>query len=300
MRTWVRRLAIVALVALVPVLGFAGSVGYRIYFHGPGALERMATSAKVTILRYGPDPLQHAALRLPGGKGPFPVVVVLHGGCWRTGFATEKSTAPLADALTARGFATLNVEYRQVGNPGGGWPGTFLDVGAAIDGLRGLARTYPLDLRRVTVAGHSAGAHLALWSAARPQLAADSEVRGRQPLAPTAVVAVDGPGALAEFIGPDVKICGEPAIVPFIGGTPRQFPRRYADASPQDHLPLGVRQALAQGAFADLMEPYIAQARQSGDPVTVYRPADGKHFDIVNPQEEQGRGTIDLIVRTAR
>jgi acetyl esterase/lipase len=208
--------------------------------------------------------------------------------------------APIADALTKRGIATLNVQYRVVGDPGGGWPGTMRDVGTAIDSVRQLAKRYPVDLNRLVVVGHSAGAQLALWSAMRDRLSPSSDVALPNPLMPKAVVAIDGPGALAEFIGKDAEICGKPVIVPFMGGTPQQVPQHYRDASPQDHLPLHVHQYVAQAAFADLMEPYIDRARRSGDQVTTYRPEKTGHFTIINPTLPQGQGTIALIEKAVR
>ena len=126
-------------------------------------------SSPVTITEsYGSDPLQNGDLRVPAGSGPFPVVIVIHGGCWTAGFATKRNTAALASAITEHGYATWNIEYRQTGDPGGGWPGTLSDWAQATDHLRALGRTHPLDLGRVVVAGHSAGGHAAAWVAARP------------------------------------------------------------------------------------------------------------------------------------
>ncbi len=53
---------------------------------------------------------------------------------------------PVAAALTEAGIATWNVEYRRLGNAGGGWPGTFQDVAHAADFLRTLAKGNDLDL----------------------------------------------------------------------------------------------------------------------------------------------------------
>ena len=278
--------------------------GYLWHFYGPPALERMAVSTPTYTLHYGPAAKQYAELRMPPGAGPFPIVVTIHGGCWDVSFGSAGTIAPVADALTKRGYATLNVQYRVVGDSGGGWPGTMRDVGTAIDAVRQLATRYPIDTNRMVVAGHSAGAQLALWSAIRDRLPAQSDIARAQPLMPKAVVAIDGPGTLAEFIGKDKEICDKPVIVPFMGGTPEQVPQRYEQASAQDHLPLHVHQYLAQAAFADLMQPYIDRARRSGDAVTAYRPLNTGHFSIINPTLPAGQGTVDLIAsavdKTAR
>ena len=147
----------------------------------PKDIHALPVSAPSLVQSYGSDPLQFGELRLPPGKGPFPVAVVIHGGCWTKGFDTLKGTAPIASALAAKGIATWNIEYRQVGDPGGGWPGSFQDWGAATDHLRVLAKSHPLDFKRVTTVGHSAGAHAALWIAARPRLPGGSEIKGRKP-----------------------------------------------------------------------------------------------------------------------
>lgn len=248
-------------------------------------------------LRYGPAPSQSVDLRVPPGPGPHPVVVLVHSGCWSTRYGSPAYMAPLADALLQRGIATVNIGYRRLGEAGGGWPGTFDDVGAAVDAVRTMGPRFGLDPARLVVAGHSSGALLALWTATRDRLTPSSDLYSRDPLMPRAVVAVDGPGALAAFIGQDEEICGEPVIVPLMGGTPRQVPQRYKDATPQDHLPLGVPQYLVQGGLEQPADGYVAAARRSGDRVTFARPSRATHFDVLMPWQEQGRSTLDLIVR---
>src|SRR5215831_16063057 len=137
-----------------------GLTGQRL---GPRDIDALAATEPVAMQKYGPEPLQFGELRLPEGKGPFPVAVIIHGGCWTKGFATLRNTAPIASELAKKGVATWNIEYRQVGDVGGGWPGTFTDWGAGADYLRALTNSCPLDLSRVLVIGHSAGAHAALW-----------------------------------------------------------------------------------------------------------------------------------------
>jgi len=170
------RFEVTVLVAVLACRSLAGAQAF-----GPRDVDALPSRTPQLVARYGADSLQFGELRLPPGRGPFPVAVVIHGGCWTVGFATVRNTAPLASALVDQGIATWNIEYRQVGNPGAGWPGTFLDVGAGIDYLRTLADRYALDLRRVVLVGHSAGAHLALWGAGRPQLAPASSDPGPEP-----------------------------------------------------------------------------------------------------------------------
>src|SRR5215468_7306163 len=111
---------------------------------------------------YGKGDFQFADLRLPPGKGPHPVVIVIHGGFWRAAYDLVYA-GHMSAALTRRGVATWNIEYRRVGHPGGGFPGTLDDVAAAVDHLAQIAPSHSLDLSRVIAIGHSAGGHLALW-----------------------------------------------------------------------------------------------------------------------------------------
>ena len=76
---------------------------------------------------YGPRRAQYAVLQTPPGEGPFAVIVLLHGGFWRTGF-NRTLMNPLALDLLRRGWAVWNLEYRRLGigwGAGGGWPATF-------------------------------------------------------------------------------------------------------------------------------------------------------------------------------
>ncbi len=254
-----------------------------------------ATPAPTLTQRYGADDMRIGQLRLPEGTGPFPVAVVIHGGCWSSDFEDLRGTQAVAAALTARGIATWNIEYRMVGNPGGGWPGTFEDVAAGVDYLTVLAETQPLDLSRVTLVGHSAGAHLAAFAASRAKLGPAWAPR----VTPQSVFIIDGPATLPQFVGLDAQVCGRPVIVPLMGGTPAQRPEEYRLASPAAHLPLGVRQYLVQGQFTPFMAPYAEAARASGDRVEVLQTDPSDHFVMMTPGTPDGDRTIDFIVRNA-
>jgi acetyl esterase/lipase len=78
---------------------------------------------------YGTDANQFGELRLPSGAGQYPVAILIHGGCWKAEYATLRDLAPMADRLKEKSIATWNIEYRRLAQAGGGWPGTYLDVG---------------------------------------------------------------------------------------------------------------------------------------------------------------------------
>jgi acetyl esterase/lipase len=203
---------------------------------------KLPSEAPTAKIAYGDRRQQYAELRLPPGNGPFPVVVVIHGGCW-IGYANAGYTAHLASALTKPGWATWNLEYRSAGDEGGGWPGTFRDVGTGIDTLRDAARSYPLDLGRVVAIGHSAGGQLALWAGARGRVPQDSDIFMESPLAFKGVVSLAGIADMRAYAasGPKDCVAGELQVM---GGMPGLYPARYAAVSPAELLPLGTPQVL--------------------------------------------------------
>jgi len=146
-------------------------------------------------IAYGDDPHQFGQLRLPKGQGLFPVVIVIHGCCLLSQYDLHH-ISPLAAEITKMGFATWSLEYRRVGNDGGGWPGTFQDVADGSDHLKKLAQEFPLDLNRVITIGHSAGGHLALWVAARHKIPEKALLYKKNPLPIRGVVALAAVGSL--------------------------------------------------------------------------------------------------------
>src|SRR5262245_52572813 len=116
---------------------------------GSDELEKLPSRPPDHRVAYGSDSSQYGELRLPAGGGPHPIVVLIHGGCFKAAYATLRYMGAMADAVTSGGIATWNIEYRRVGQPGGGWPGTYLDVGQAVDYLRNLAPLHGLDTSRV-------------------------------------------------------------------------------------------------------------------------------------------------------
>lgn len=242
-------------------------------------------------LRYGPAPTGFGDLRIPGGAGPHPVVILVHGGYWRARYGLDLMDG-LGDDLARRGVASWNIEYRRLGDPGGGWPGTFRDVAAAAEHLRTITPKHNLDLARVVAIGHSAGGHLALWLAARRRVPCGAlgdgewaDLTGPAALPLAGVVSQAGVADLTE--GWRRKLSGD-VITELLGGSPESVPERYAITDPARLLPLGLPQALVHGQRDDdvpiaLSRSYAAAAANAGDPAHFRAVLDADHFDIINP-----------------
>lgn len=274
-----------ACVAIVLVLGMKLlSQSRRLNTDDILGLASAAPNAKVS---YGAASQQYAELRLPAGKGPFPVVVVIHGGCW-VQYADTAYTAALASALVKEGWATWNLEYRRAHEGGGAWPGTFLDVGRGVDALRDSAAKYQLDLNRVVVLGHSAGGQLALWAGGRRRIPRDSPLYAANPLPLRGVVSLAGIADMRVYAERGPQGCAEGGLR-VMGGTAAQQPARYAAASPAELLPLGTPQVLVW-AEADtivpekLFEDYEANAKKAGDPVEIIRVPGIGHHELCSPE----------------
>jgi len=256
-----------------------------------------------TRIAYGTDTLQFGELRVPAGKGPHPVVVIIHGGCWvaKLGKLDDRAVAldlvrPIAADLTANGFATWNLEYRRLGNDGGGWPGSFRDIAAGADHLRQIASKNNLDLTRVVAIGHSAGGHFALWLAARAKLPKTSELYVQDPLHLKGVVDLDGPGDLKATIPLQQPICGAPVITQLMGGSPEERAQRYREGSPVEMLPLGVPQEIFAGRmFAAQTPAYVEAARRAGDTVNSTVAAQAGHFVLIDPGSSSWPQVVKVI-----
>lgn len=265
-------------------------------------------------IAYGDTPTSYGELSVPDGPGPFPVVMMLHGGCWLASRGAMEDYRPMARALLGDGIAAWNVEYSRVGHDHGGWPGTFRELGDALDYVAVLARVHPIDLARVVVLGHSSGGHFGAWLAARPKLPAESGIKGAPKVALAGAVINDG------FIDPRVidskgldgeLYCGEPIIERLIGGNPAERTDRMREISPLEWLPWGIPQAyvvssgrypvtpyraLAQGRTTIEMPDYPALARVAGDPIEVEIVEDADHFDFIYEPGTEGFAAVRRAV----
>lgn len=260
----------------------SGNAAEPISWQEVQALPRPAADHRIA---YGEGTFRFGELRLPPGEGPFPVVVLIHGGCWMAEFDLDYMASTGA-ALAEEGVAVWTIEYRRLGNRGGGWPGTFEDAATGVDHLRAVAKRFPLDLDRIVLAGHSAGGHLALWAAARHKLPATSPLHTPEPLPVHGVVSLAGITDLVSY-GAGPRDCNA-AVARLTGGGPEELPQRYIDGNPAALLPLGVPIRLVQGALdpivpVDQARGFRGAAVAKGDDVRLLLIEGAGHFDLIAP-----------------
>ena len=234
---------------------------------------------------YGPAPSQYAELFLPQGAGPFPVAVLVHGGCWTAKFGGITQLRNMAGALRARGIAVWNVEYRRVDEAGGGYPGMYQDMHAALDTLQAQAGAHRLDLGRVVAVGHSAGGQLVQWIAGRERIPAGSVLYRKQMLPVRAVVSLGGLADLRRERELIKASCGRDT--PELAGTPsRDRPDVYADTNAAELMPNGSHTILVTGELDTISPPrvahdYAARAQAAGDRAEVVILPGASHYDEV-------------------
>lgn len=253
-------------------------------------------------LPYGKGDLHFADLWLPEGKGPFPVVLMIHGGCWQTNVADLSLMDWAAEDLRRRGIAVWNMEYRGVDRPGGGYPGTYQDVAAAAEALRGASSLFALRMDRLVVVGHSAGAHLGLWLAARRGIPADSPLHAAGRTLPiTTVVSLGGlPDLAAQIARPGE--CGKAAPDAMAGPKKAIRPDRFRDTSPPAMDAAAPNQLLVSTAEDHVAPPtiaaaYAAKMRLKGVAPRLVTIADEGHVELIAPGSRAWDAIAALIAR---
>jgi acetyl esterase/lipase len=277
-----------ALAALALILG---SPAMAAPMHYADFQKLVQPPAPAPLLAYGADPLQHVELWKPKGKGPFPVVLMLHGGCWQTAVAKADIMHMVAADLVKRGIAVWNVEYRGVDVPGGGYPGTFQDVAAAADMLGREGPKLGLDTKYVVAVGHSAGGHLAIWLSARPRIAKTSPLWSAHPLRLAGVVSLGGLPDLAQARTEAVAACGAGTVDSLVGQPTPQRPNVFSDTSPVGLLPRQLEIIQINGAEDVIAPPRYAQSFQTKASanrayVTAQIIPSAGHFELITPSSD--------------
>ena len=206
---------------------------------------------------------------------------------------------PLARDLAARGIAAWNIEYRRVGQEGGGWPGTLEDAAAAADAVAGLERDRREPRRHRRALGRRAARALARRrGTGSPPGAPGAEPRvrraapSRRPASPTSSPA------------PRTGLGGG-ACQALLGGEPDDVPERYAVASPAALLPLGVPQLLVHGARDDARparpEPRLRSRRRERRATRSISSsfARADHFDVIEADRSGLDGRRRLAARAS-
>lgn len=248
-------------------------------------LPRTQPTARV---RYANEsPLQFGDVRLPATPPPargYPVLIFIHGGGWLSDWNKDYSDA-LVENLAGQGYATWSIEYRRLGNAGGGFPGTYLDVARAADFVEMLGRRYPLDLNRVIAVGHSAGGHLALWLAGRRHIPPSSEIATPKPLRIRGVVVVASVSSLEDALEKSGRTS---TLAMLAADSVDEARRRYAEASPDRLLPLDARVRVIDGSkdaawrIASNLS-FVDRAKRAGDDADHVMLQGANHFDVVTP-----------------
>lgn len=258
-------------------------------------------SASHERMQIGPDSLQFAELWLPAEQfeAPHPVVILIHGGCWLGMYPGVALTHPMAEALANEGFAVWNIEYRRLGQDGGGYPGTFMDVANAADYLVRIADDYGLDLNNLIAAGHSAGGHLATWLAARPNISADSELYSRDPLPISRVISLAGINDLNQYAEFGSTPCGEQTVERLISYETRGDDA-FTDTSPANLLPYDADHYEVVAAFdrpvpAFLGRSYSEKVNEAGGTAELVLQTEAGHYEMTAPWTEEWQDILKLF-----
>jgi acetyl esterase/lipase len=247
---------------------------------------------------YGADANQFLDLRLPKRdhhRHAHPLLINIHGGFWRAKYNLDHA-GHLCSALTSVGLATANLEYRRVGNQGGGWPGTFDDIRSAYRFLVQSGAHYRFDPKTILVMGHSAGGQLALClTAHEPGVAGVISLAG----------VVDLRRAYQLHLSSD-------AVVEFLHGTPGDVPDHYREADPMQLSISHSKQRLIHGSADDVVptdfsREYVAARQQRGggkeekrQDVRLVEIAGANHYDLIDPRTQawkQVEKTVEQLLQ---
>ena len=235
------------------------------------------------VLRYGDHPDQLVDGWLPArplaGQEPRPLLLLIHGGFWRQRW-DRMHVRPLADALRQEGFAVAAMEYRRTGDSGG-WPTTFDDTRTVVDTLPGHIESVApgQSAPGLTVIGHSAGGHLAMWAAIHC----------------TGITAAVGLAPVADLYAAYDRNLDNGAVRDLLGGSPDEQPDRYRAADVASALSSGTPITVIHGD-QDLQVP-VEMSRDFAGSVEYIELAGIEHFGLIDPRTPAYPVVVDACRR---
>ncbi|WP_194756694.1 alpha/beta hydrolase family protein [Aliidiomarina indica] len=205
-------------------------------------------------LRYGEEDAQFIEVFDARDAGAGSVVFV-HGGCWLNAFDVAHGR-PLAHALREHGFSVAALEFRRLGDDGGGWPGTLDDIHAA---LRLLQEDRHFAVQNAVLVGHSAGGHLALLAAQHEDSFAIAGVVGLAAITDIQTYAEGNSGC-------------EQSAARFVSTAPEAVAKMMVQPQPNVHLLHGEEDAIVSQEQTHLADAQVTILPELG------------HFDLIHPR----------------
>ena len=273
---WIFRLWFITLIQLHPAQAAEETyppVASNVSFEEVTALPFRESDYQIN---YGDNTLQFGRLWLPTSAN-LGTLIFVHGGCWSNEYGIDHAQA-LGAALASEGYAVWSLEYRRTGDEGGAWPGAFEDVVVGINKIVDF-EDYGLNMKNLTLMGHSAGGHLAVLAGARSELIA---------VKPNLVV---GLAAITDVVSyaRGENSCQQ-ATVAFMGGSPAEKPEAFGEAQAVN-FDVSSNTVLFYG---DVDE--IVPSSQSNLPGAVSRLYEGAgHFDWIHPGTGAFREMLSIL-----
>jgi acetyl esterase/lipase len=212
---------------------------------------KVANEFDIVYTKAGDVELKLDLARPAEGDGPFPAVIVIHGGAWRSG--NKNQQRGMIGAFAGRGYVAVSPQYRFC--PKETFPAQVHDVKAAVRWVKAHAKAYKIDPDHVGAVGFSAGAHLAMMlGVTGPADGLEGDSASDAPNTKIqAVVNYFGPTDLAAGDFPDVS---KPLVKDFLGGTPKEKPDEAAKASPLIYVTKDDAPILTFQGTKDPLVPY--------------------------------------------
>ena len=169
----------------------------------------------------------HADVYRPEGEGPYPAILVVHGGSWTRG--NRSRMARVAERLAGSGYTAVSVDYRLA--PAHRFPAPVYDCKAAVRWIRDHADDLRVDPERVGGFGYSSGAHLvAMLATTTPNDGLEGDAPPGAPSSRIQAAVLGGTPTDLRRFPPSL------ALRRFLGGSEAELPDLYAFASPITHV----------------------------------------------------------------